>query len=49
MAIADGLYQVTTTYLCAGFLIERGKVVLCAPILRRRLAFWLKIAKRVSA
>lgn len=41
----DGLYQVTTSYLCAGFVIENGKVTLCAPILRKRFEYWKTIAK----
>lgn len=44
----DGLYRVTTSYLCAGFVIENGRVTMCAPILRRKLAYWRTIAKRVA-
>lgn len=44
----NGLYQVTTSYLCAGFVIRNGKVVGCAPILRRKFSYWKTIAKRVS-
>lgn len=40
----DGLYQVTTRYLCAGFLIEGGKVTICAPILARNILYWIKLA-----
>lgn len=43
----DGLYQVTTSYLCAGFVIKNGKVIQCAPILRRKLEYWKTVAKRV--
>lgn len=46
---ADGLYQVTTPYLCAGFVIEGGKVVSCAPILRKRFRYWRTIAVRIGA
>lgn len=45
----DGLYQVTTKYLCAGFVIQGGKVVQCAPILRKKLTYWLTVAKRISS
>lgn len=45
----DGLYRVTTGYLCAGFVVKRGKIVRCAPILRAKLAYWTRIAERVSA
>lgn len=44
----DGLYQVTTRYLCAGFVVEGGRVTICAPILRRRLDHWMTRARRVS-
>lgn len=40
----DGLYRVTTNYLCAGVLVRDGEVAICAPILRRRLSYWLTIA-----
>jgi len=41
----DGLYQVTTKYLCAGFIIKNGKVVHCAPILKKKIEYWKKVAK----
>jgi hypothetical protein len=44
----DGLYRVTTPYLCAGFVVERGRVTLCASILRRRLDYWKTVAVRVG-
>lgn len=46
----DGLYQVTTPILCAGFVVRGGKVKRgeCAPILRKRLAYWVTIAVRVG-
>ena len=47
--MADGLYRVTTPYLCAGFVVERGVVTHCAPILRRRLDYWRTVAVRVKA
>jgi hypothetical protein len=43
--VKDGLYWVTTPYLCAGFVVEHGKVVRCAPILRRRIAYWAAVAE----
>ena len=46
--MTDGLYQVTTPYLCAGFVIENGRVTQCAPILRKRIAYWMTIAKPVN-
>lgn len=44
----DGLYQVRTRYLCAGFIVENGVVVDCAPILQRRLSYWMTIAVLVE-
>lgn len=46
--IPDGLYQVTTRYLCAGFVVEKGRITMCAPILRRKLSYWMTIAKRIG-
>lgn len=43
----DGLYQVTTRYFCAGFVLENGKVTQCAPILKKNIAYWKKVAKFV--
>lgn len=40
----DGLYRVSRRYLCAGFVVLGGRVVECAPVLRRRIRFWKKIA-----
>jgi hypothetical protein len=45
----DGLYRVATRYLCAGFVVQGGRVVECAPILNRRIAYWMTVAVRVSA
>lgn len=45
MALKDGLYQVTTRYFCAGFIVKDGGVTHCAPILRRRLSEWVQIAR----
>lgn len=47
--MSDGLYRVTTGYLCAGFVVEGGKVTCCAPILRKKLSYWMTIAERISA
>jgi hypothetical protein len=44
----DGLYQVTTSYLCAGFIVEGGKIVHCAPILIKRIKYWVTIAKLID-
>lgn len=41
----DGLYQVTTPYLCAGFIVMYGQIVDAAPILRAKINYWVTIAK----
>lgn len=46
--LKDGLYQVTTGYLCAGFTIKNGRVDKCAPILLRRLTYWQTVAKWIA-
>ena len=46
--LCDGLYQVETPYLVAGFVVANSRVTECAPILRRRLAHWLDVAERVG-
>lgn len=44
----DGLYQVKTSYLCAGFVVEGNRLTECAPILRRRFTHWVNVAKWVG-
>jgi hypothetical protein len=46
--VKDGLYQVTTPYLCAGFIVSNGVVTHCAPILKPKLNYWVTIAKCIS-
>ena len=46
--LPDGLYRVTTPYLCAGFVVERGQVTMCAPILRGKLSYWMTVAVKVD-
>lgn len=41
----DGLYQVTTSYLCAGFVMKGGRIVAIAPILVKKWSYWKTIAK----
>ena len=38
----------TTSYLCAGFVVERGEVTQCAPILRKKLDYWKRVAVWIS-
>lgn len=40
----DGLYRVTTSYLCAGFVIRNGQLAECAPILRNKFNYWRTVA-----
>jgi hypothetical protein len=44
----DGLYRVETSYLCAGFVVRGGQVTECAPILRRKLKYWMTVAIRIG-
>ena len=47
-ALPDGLYRVTTKHLCAGFVVRAGRVADCAPILRKKLPYWLTVAVRIG-
>lgn len=47
-AVSSGLYQVTTSYLCAGFVVRDGQVCECAPILRKKLTYWMIVARRIG-
>jgi len=44
----DGLYRVENSLLCAGFVVKRGRVVCCAPILRRFIEQYRRIAIRIE-
>ena len=46
--LTDGLYQVKTSYLCAGFEVYNGYILLCAPILLKKITYWQKIAVRIG-
>lgn len=46
--MSDGLYIVVNRNLCAGFVIENGRVTKCAPILRKRFEYWKTIARKVG-
>lgn len=37
----DGLYRIETPHVCAGFVIERGRLKRCAPILFVKGEAWL--------
>lgn len=45
----DGLYRVETSQFVAGFVIEGGRVTVCAPILRRRIDHWKKVAEYIPS
>ncbi len=40
----DGVYRVETNYLCAGFVIQAGVLVQCAPVLKKKFAYWKTVA-----
>jgi hypothetical protein len=44
----DGLYHVTNDHFSAAFRVEDGQVTWCAPILRKRLAYWMTVAERID-
>lgn len=44
----DGLYRATTSYFVAGFVVEQGRITICAPILRKRLEHWKTLAVLVE-
>jgi hypothetical protein len=43
--LQDGLWQVDVGGICGDFVVKNGKVVQCAPILRRSFAYWRQFAK----
>ena len=43
----EGLYQVTYKNICAGFVVKNGKITECAPVLKKKIDYWVTIAKRV--
>lgn len=45
--IPDGLYAVVEPKWVAGFVVEAGRVTMRAPILRRRIAHWVTVARPV--
>lgn len=43
----DGLYIVSRGSIYAAFVLRGGEVTSCAPVLRRNLAYYMKIARFV--
>lgn len=39
--LSDGLYRVTTGSFCAGFTVRQGHIDKCAPILKKKLDYWI--------
>jgi hypothetical protein len=48
LGLADGVYQVREKQFVAGFTVKDGKIDQCAPILKRKLGYWIRRAKWVS-
>jgi len=46
--LIDGLYQVVYKGICAGFVVRGGVVAECAPVLRARIEWWVRVAERCS-
>lgn len=47
MQLKDGLYMVNKFNICAGFVVRGGKVTMCAPILRKKIGYFMGIAEYV--
>jgi|SoimicMinimDraft_15_1059743.scaffolds.fasta_scaffold12037_2 hypothetical protein len=45
--LKDGLYVVTTNHICAAFVVRKGEVTVCAPILRKKIGYYMGIAQYV--
>lgn len=45
--LRDGLWAVVQPKWIAGFVVEDGRVTMCAPILRRKLGWWATQARWV--
>lgn len=43
----DGLWVVTTDHFTAGFVVNDNWIIDCAPILRRKIAYWQTQARWV--
>ena len=41
----DGLYRINYKGICAGFVVKGGRVIQCAPILKKRINFWRTYAQ----
>ena len=41
----DGLYRVLNGDICAAFVVRKGEVTICAPVLRKRLDHWKEVAE----
>lgn len=46
--LPDGLYHVENKYLSAGFVVKKGFVIRCAPILVKKLSYWITQAVRIG-
>jgi hypothetical protein len=46
--LPDGVYQVDQRAFVAGFVVSRGHVVRCAPILRKWIGYWCEHATRLG-
>ena len=44
----NGLYQVTTNYLCAAFYIKNNEIKMIAPILKNKIDYWKTIAIKIE-
>ena len=47
--LQDGVYRVTHGGICAGFIVRGGRIVKCAPILKKQRAQWMEHAVLIRA
>lgn len=43
--LKDGFYRISRSNFTAGFEVRNGRVVACAPILRRLIKYWVTVAE----
>lgn len=45
VALRNGLWRVTRGTLCAGFVVSEGLITRYAPVLRKKLVYWITVAR----
>lgn len=47
-SLPDGLYVVDYRGIFAAFVVEDSRVTRCAPILKKRIKYWVTVAHRIA-